>query len=75
MFGIGWPEFLLILGVAIVVIGPEDIPKVLYSLGKMFRKFKSLSDEVHRSVEVMMLEGELTENKDEAKVEKVDVND
>ncbi len=66
MFGIGWPEFLLIVGVAIVVIGPDDIPKALYSLGKLFKKFKTLSNEVHRSIEVMMLESELGEITKEA---------
>ena len=35
MLDIGWPEFLVILVIALVVIGPKDLPKALYTVGKM----------------------------------------
>ena len=43
MFGIGWPELIAILVVAIVVIGPEDMPKALNGLGKLMRKFREFT--------------------------------
>lgn len=61
MFGIDLPEFLLILAVAIVVIGPKDLPRVLYTAGKMMRKVKKLSYDVQKSIEDVMAEGELDE--------------
>jgi sec-independent protein translocase protein TatB len=34
MFEIGWSEMVVILVVALVVIGPKDLPRVARSLGK-----------------------------------------
>ena len=72
MFGIGWPEFLLILGVAIVIIGPNDIPRAVYSVGKFIKKIKAMSGEVTSSLESVMLEGELQEIAREANKAGVD---
>lgn len=40
MFGLGWPEVLIILGVAIIIFGPKKIPEIGSSLGKTLRGFK-----------------------------------
>lgn len=61
MFGIGLPEFLLIVAVAVVVIGPKDLPHLLYTAGKMMRKAKRLSYDIQKSFEDVMAEGELDE--------------
>lgn len=61
MFGIGLPEFLVILVVAVVVIGPQDMPRLLYSAGKFMRKFRSFTADVHKSLDHVMREGELDE--------------
>jgi sec-independent protein translocase protein TatB len=61
LFGIDLPEFLLILAVAIVVIGPKDLPQVLYKAGKMARKFKKISADIQKSLDDVMQEGELEE--------------
>ncbi|WP_228015098.1 Sec-independent protein translocase subunit TatA/TatB [Synechocystis salina] len=34
MFGLGWPEILLILGVVIIIFGPKRIPELGGALGK-----------------------------------------
>jgi sec-independent protein translocase protein TatB len=60
-FDIGWPEFLLIGVVALVVIGPKDLPAALRVAGYWVRKARSLSREFHSSVEQMMREAELHE--------------
>lgn len=50
MFGIGLPEILLILGVALLVIGPDKLPEVARTLGKAFGEFKKVVDGLKISV-------------------------
>src|SRR5580658_9612313 len=64
-FDIGWPEFMLIGVVALVVIGPRDLPAALGVAGYWVRKARSLSREFHSSVEQMMREVELHEVQNE----------
>jgi sec-independent protein translocase protein TatB len=64
-FDIGWPEFMLIGVVALVVIGPKDLPAALRVAGYWVRKARSLSREFHSSVEQMMREVELHEVQNE----------
>lgn len=40
MFGLGWPEVVIISIVAIVVFGPKKIPELGNALGKTLRGFK-----------------------------------
>lgn len=48
MFGIGWPEFLLIVMVAIFVIGPNELPHALFQLGKALKKFREMSNSLQK---------------------------
>jgi sec-independent protein translocase protein TatB len=66
-FDIGWPEFMVIGVVALVVIGPKDLPAALRVAGYWVRKARSLSREFHSSVEQMMREVELHEVQNELK--------
>ena len=43
MFDISWTEFLLIGIVALIVIGPKELPAVMRSLGQWTRKIRSLA--------------------------------
>ncbi|MFN9174655.1 MAG: twin-arginine translocase TatA/TatE family subunit [Synechocystis sp.] len=40
MFGLGWPEILIILGVMVLIFGPKRIPELGSALGKTLRGFK-----------------------------------
>lgn len=59
MFGIDLPEFLVIIAVAVLVIGPKDLPRALYSAGKLIRKFKAMTADIQHSLDDVMREGEL----------------
>lgn len=73
-FDIGWPELLLIGVVALVVIGPKDLPNALRIAGFWFRKARGLSREFQSSVEQMIREAELDEiRKDLKKATEFDI--
>ena len=50
MLGIGMPEILIILVVALVVIGPKRLPEVAKTLGKGFAEFKKATDDFQETV-------------------------
>lgn len=52
---------LLIVAVAIVVIGPKDLPRALYAAGKFTRKIKIFTGDIQRSLDKIMHEAELDE--------------
>jgi sec-independent protein translocase protein TatB len=66
-FDIGWSEFMVIGIVALIVIGPKDLPAALRVAGYWVRKARTLSREFHSSVEQMMREVELHEVQQELK--------
>jgi sec-independent protein translocase protein TatB len=61
LFDVGWSEMLLIVAVAIVVIGPKDLPRALYAAGKFTRKIKIFTGDIQRSLDKIMHEAELDE--------------
>lgn len=50
MFGIGTTEILVILVVALVVIGPESLPKMARTLGKALGEFRRVSTDFQRTL-------------------------
>lgn len=52
MFGIGMPEMLLILAVALIVIGPKKLPDLAKSLGRAMGEFKKATSEIKQSISV-----------------------
>jgi Tat protein translocase TatB subunit len=50
MFGIGFFEILLIMGIASVVIGPKNLPKLARSLGKGWAEFQSTFNELKQDL-------------------------
>ena len=61
MLDIAWEELALILAVALVVIGPKDMPAVLRTAGQWMRKLRSLSGEFQRTIDAAIDEAELND--------------
>jgi len=52
MFGMGMPEILLILAIALIVLGPKKLPEVAKSLGRGIAEFKKATREFKENLEV-----------------------
>jgi TatA/E family protein of Tat protein translocase len=50
MFGIGVPELLMILVVALLVIGPKKLPDLAKSLGKGLAEFRKATDDLKDTI-------------------------
>src|SRR5512139_1021533 len=61
MFDIGASELLLIVIVAVVVIGPKDLPMALRTAGRWVAKVRRVSGHFRSGVEAMIREAELEE--------------
>ena len=60
MFGMGMPEVLLILAVALIVIGPKNLPDLAKSLGRAMGEFKRATNDFK---ETMQVDNELSQVK------------
>jgi sec-independent protein translocase protein TatB len=65
MFDVGWTEMVLIAVVAIIVIGPKDLPVVLRTMGRWAGKARALAREFQDSMNEVIRESELEELKSE----------
>lgn len=67
MFDIAWSELGIIAVVALVVIGPKDLPKVLRTVGQWTAKARSMAREFQSGLDDMVRESELEELRKAAK--------
>lgn len=65
MFDIGWTEMAIIAVIALLVVGPKDLPKVLRTVRGWIGKARSLAREFQSGVDDIVREAELKELKDE----------
>lgn len=67
MFDIGWPEFLVVLVVAILVIGPKDLPMALRTVGHWMRAIRKMGREFQDVVDDAMREADLEDLRKQAR--------
>lgn len=63
MFDIGWSEMAVIAILALIVIGPKDLPSVLKTVGHWVRKARSLAREFQSGVDEMIRDADLEDAK------------
>jgi sec-independent protein translocase protein TatB len=63
MFDIGWSEFLLIAVVALIAIGPKELPGVLRMVGQWIRKARKMAAEFQGQFQEAMREAEMADLK------------
>jgi sec-independent protein translocase protein TatB len=61
MFDIGWSELLVVAAVAIVVIGPKELPRLMRTFGHYTGKLRRAAAEFQRQFEEAMRESEIEE--------------
>lgn len=75
MLDIAWSEMALIAAIALIVIGPKDLPRVLRQVGIWVRKLRLLAGEFQKNVDEMVREAELDDVKrDVERIGRVDLN-
>ncbi|MAU41883.1 MAG: twin-arginine translocase subunit TatB [Kordiimonas sp.] len=59
MFDIGWTEMLTLAVLAIVVVGPKDLPKFLRAVGNVVRSVRSVANDFKQNFDQLANEAEL----------------
>jgi sec-independent protein translocase protein TatB len=67
MFGIGTSEILIILVIALLVLGPKEIPKIAKTLGRGMRELERAKNELKNSIQYEIDEQESREAKEPEK--------
>lgn len=68
MFGIGLPELVVILAVALIVLGPQRLPEVARMLGRAYAQLRRASEEFQQTIrqDLAVLERQEDANRNKA---------
>ena len=61
MLDFAWSEFLVVIIVAVIVIGPKQLPEVLYGLGRIARRLQYMKFALSKQFEDFMEQSDLNE--------------
>lgn len=67
MLDLSWTELLLIAVMAVVILGPNELPKAMRTLARFVRKARSLTGEFQRQIDDMVREADLEDVRDTAR--------
>jgi sec-independent protein translocase protein TatB len=65
MFDIAWSELLVIIVVALVVVGPKDLPRLMRTAGQWAGRARAMADQFRRSFDDIARQSELDELRNE----------
>ncbi|WP_127143496.1 Sec-independent protein translocase protein TatB [Pelagibacterium montanilacus] len=63
MLGLGWSEIMVLAVVALIVVGPKDLPMLLRNLGRMMGSVRRMSNEFRREIDKAIAMDEVKEAK------------
>ena len=67
MFDLGWPELFVVALVALVVLGPKELPGAIRTVSGLVRRARGLAREFHKSIDEMARESGIDEVKRDLK--------
>jgi len=65
MFDIAWSELLVIIVVALVIVGPKDLPRLMRTAGQWAGRARAMADQFRRSFDDIARQSELDELRSE----------
>ncbi len=75
MFGLSWAELAVIIIVALLVIGPQDLPPLIRAGKQGMKKLRAFKQEVGGQITALLDETELSDTKAELEKEAKAIND
>jgi sec-independent protein translocase protein TatB len=61
MTDLSWSHLLILMVVALVVVGPKDLPKIMRTLGRWTGQLRVMADQFRKNFDDMARESELDE--------------
>lgn len=61
MLDFGWSEFFLVIVLAIVLMGPKDIPEIIYQFGRLVRRAQYMKFALSKQFDTFMEQNDLQE--------------
>lgn len=74
MFGLDWNEILVIAMVAILVVGPKDLPRLMKTVGQWVGKMRRMAAHFQSGVDEMIRQAELEDLRKDLNAMKRDMN-
>ncbi len=73
MLDFGWPELLVIIAVAVLVIGPDELPQIMRGLGRLVRRLQYVRFALSQQFEDFMQTHDLEEMRGRAFGDREDI--